>query len=121
MELLPNPSEWEFTVKNAKTEDSEIPSEVCIDYYYKTKKMPPKSHDECPSCGKTMYRKKFYPNTPDKGIMVGGHVEFYTFKWILPMCKECNDKKQALQPFKVKLGKLCPLPKKRPLHHKYNQ
>lgn len=114
MGLLPNPSEWMFNVKNAETKDSEIPDETCIDYYYSAKRISPKPTDTCPSCGKTMYRRKLYPNVPDNDIMVGGHVEHLNglFKWILPICKECNDKKQNLPPFKVKLSKLCPLPKK---------
>ena len=41
--------------------------------------------------------------------MVGGHVEstiIPAFKYILPICKECNDKKANLAPFKVKLDLL---------------
>lgn len=115
MSLLKNPSEWEFIVRNAKTEGDEISSETCIDYYFNTKKLLPKPYDTCPSCGKTMYRRKLYPNAPDKDIMVGGHVESHPlnlFEWILPIYKECNDSKQNLAPFKVKWSKLCPLPKK---------
>lgn len=115
MPLLKNPSEWEITVKNAETKGDEISSETCIDYYFATKNLLPKVSDICPSCGKTMYRKKFYSNIPDGDIMVGGHIvscPLPTFKWILPICKECNDKKLNLPPFKVKLGKLCPLPRK---------
>lgn len=113
MILSKNPSEWEFKVKNAETKGNEMPSEACIDYYFNTKKILPKTKDICPSCKKTMYRKKFYPNISDEDIMVGGHVASYVLpvlKWILPICKECNDRKLNLPPFKVKLGKLCPLP-----------
>ena len=54
-----------------------------------------------------MFRKKNSCN--DKDVMVGGHVEstiIPAFKYILPICKECNDKKANLAPFKVKLDLL---------------
>ncbi len=66
------------------------------------------SSAKCPSCGKRMYRKKHYGQKHP--IMVGGHVEILNIdffkgkKYIIPICEECNNKKNNLKPFKVPFG-----------------
>jgi len=95
-------------VKNSETGDNALPNALEIYYKKKYNTLIPSSAT-CHSCKKKMYRKKTSPNCNDNDIMVGGHVESTTipiFKYILPICKECNDKKLNLPPFKVKLGYL---------------
>ena len=95
-------------VRNSETGNNALPN--ALEYYYKEKyNIPVPSSSICPSCGKKMYRKKEYSNCEDGDIMVGGHVESIiipVLKYILPICKECNDKKDNLDSFKVKLGYL---------------
>lgn len=98
-------------VKNAtNTTDN---SKNWLEYYFKTKyKSEPFTSMKCPSCNKTMYYKKKSSNIDDNSVMVGGHVTWITgTEYILPICKECNDKKENLNSFKVEYGKLCQLPK----------
>ena len=101
-----NIDDFEMELKNSETGDDSIPN--ALEYYYKEKyKIPVPSSSICPSCKKKMFRKKNSCN--DKDVMVGGHVEstiIPAFKYILPICKECNDKKANLAPFKVKLDLL---------------
>lgn len=102
-----------ITVRNAITGNSTVPDDTCLDYYFKIKNYH-LSVMFCPSCHKLMFRKRVFPNTRDNNIMVGGHVElvfFPQFKYIIPICKECNDKKQNLRPFKVELDRLCRAPR----------
>ncbi len=92
-------------VRNSETGDNALPN--ALEYYFKNKYGTSVfSSSICPSCGKKMYRKKSFPYYLDKDIMVGGHVEFVAapaLKYIVPMCKECNDKKSNLPPFEVNL------------------
>jgi len=62
-----------------------------------------------------MYRKKDISQNPsfdDKDVMVGGHVTSFWGEAILPMCKECNDKKENLESFWARLGDLKRVPSK---------
>lgn len=69
---------------------------------------------KCPSCGCLMIRPNKFTNhkrlnSKSLPLMVGGHVEFSIlphFHFITPICNECNDKKENLKPFYVKLGDL---------------
>lgn len=84
-----------------------------LDYYFRIKyKSKPFSSMNCPSCGNKMYHKKENLSIDDNSIMVGAHVTWLTSVYILPICKECNDQKGNLPPFKVEFDRLCPLPKK---------
>lgn len=85
-----------------------------IDYYFnRMYHCPPFTSMKCPSCNKTMYLKRETEDVDNKDIMVGGHVTWMKgSKYILPICKECNDKKSNLPSFKVEFGRLCKLPKK---------
>jgi hypothetical protein len=107
-----NIDDFEMELKNSETGDDSIPN--AIEYYYKEKyKIPVPSSSICPSCKKKMFRKKGLHN--DKDVMVGGHVESTivpALKYLLPICKECNDKKTNLAPFKAKRGHLLSLGKK---------
>ena len=104
-------------VRNSKTDKDTIPSDACIDYYFKRVwHTPPFTSMDCPSCGKKMFLKRNNQDIEDDRTMVGGHVELvkYPFlKYILPMCKSCNSKKLTLRPFWIKNGSLCPLPRSR--------
>lgn len=76
------------------------------DYFQQKYKTPPFSSMSCPSCGKMMYHKQTL-KCDDKSIMVGAHVEWKGILYILPICKECNDKKENLLGFTVEADKLC--------------
>ena len=98
-------------VRNSETGEDILPN--ALEHYFNEKyNSSVFSSSICPSCGKKMYRKKECSNCNDNDIMVGGHVESTVippFKFLVPMCKECNDKKLNLPPFKVKLGYLLSL------------
>ena len=98
-------------VRNSETGANALPN--VLEYYFKNKYGTSVfSSSICPSCGKKMYRKKSFPYYLDKDIMVGGHVEFVAapaLKYIVPMCKECNDKKSNLPPFEVEFDYLLPI------------
>lgn len=84
-----------------------------LDYYFRKKfNSLPFTSMNCPSCGNKMYHKKENLTIDDNSIMVGAHVVGLTSVYILPICKECNDRKGNLPPFKVEFDRLCPLPKK---------
>jgi len=84
-----------------------------LDYYFRKKyNSEPFPSMNCPSCGNKMYHKKENLTIDDNSIMVGAHVVGLTSVYILPICKECNDRKGNLPPFKVEFDRLCPLPKK---------
>ena len=84
-----------------------------LDYYFHKKfNSLPFTSMNCPSCGNKMYHKKENHNIDDNSIMVGGHVTWMKELYILPICKECNDRKGNLPPFKVEFGRLCKLPQK---------
>lgn len=90
----------EITVRNATTEDYS-PVDNALELYYK--KFP--THNwpsyKCPSCGNMMYRKR--DNVDKHPIIVGGHLKNSLNNiFILPICEECNDKKENLEPFKVR-------------------
>lgn len=94
------------TVKNV-VDTTNNDSQNLIEWYFDNH---PWSSMECPCCGKIMYRKKFF--NQKHPIMVGAHVEildidlFKGQKYIIPLCEECNNKKDNLQPFKIKAGYL---------------
>jgi len=105
--ILPN---TEIQVVNAKTEDK--PVVTVEDYQRYFRRMD--SHLTCPSCGKKMYRAKDRPSIKAVGgnIMVCAHVQTLPpiiLNYVTLICKECNDKKTNLPPFKVKLGNLISL------------
>lgn len=103
-------------VRNSKTDKSTIPSDTCIDYYFKRVwHTPPFTSMDCPSCGEKMFLKRDNQDIEDDRTMVGAHVELVlcpSIKYILPLCKSCNSKKSALHPFWVNNDLLCPLPRK---------
>lgn len=83
-----------------------------IEYYFREKyKIAPPTSWKCLSCGKQIFLKKTSEDIKDNDVMVGGHVVFIATgsEFILPICKECNDRKENLPPFKVEFCKLCPL------------
>ncbi|WP_259464145.1 hypothetical protein [Bacteroides acidifaciens] len=104
-------------VRNSKTDKSTIPSDTCIDYYFKRVwHTPPFTSMNCPSCGEKMFLKRNNQDIEDDRTMVGAHVELvmYPFmKYILPLCKSCNDKKLALRPFWISKSSLYPLSRRR--------
>ena len=104
--LLEKLSDSLVTVKNA-TNTTENDSLDLIEWYFNNH---PWSSMPCPCCGKMMYRKKYHDQKHP--IMVGAHVEilnidlFKGYKYIIPLCEECNNKKGNLSPFKVRIGDL---------------
>ena len=96
-------SEKDVLVKNASGQEDN--PENAIEWYFNGYTW---SSANCPCCGKKMYRQKMYGEKHP--IMVGAHVEilnielFKDNKFIIPLCEECNNKKNNLQPFKVKFG-----------------
>lgn len=56
----------------------------------------------CSLCGKKIIRKlsQHNPNWSEKNIMVGGHLKdtLTGDLYLAPICKECNDKKENLEP-----------------------
>jgi len=109
MNIIEQLSESFVLVKNA-TGVEDNPENV-IEWYFNGY---PWSSMNCPCCGKTMFRKRIFGQKHP--IMVGAHVEvlgidlFKGYKYIIPLCEECNNKKEKLKPFKVKCGflKLAP-------------
>lgn len=103
MDLFNFITQSEVLVKNAVGEESA--PDNAIEWYFQGY---PWSSMHCPCCGKIMYRKKYY--NQKHPIMVGAHVEVLNIdllkgnKYIIPLCEECNNKKEELQPFKIKLG-----------------
>ena len=104
-------------VRNSKTDKDTIPSDTCIDYYFKRVwHTPPFTSMDCPSCGKKMFLKRNNQDIEDDRTMVVGHVELVThpfMKYILPLCKSCNSEKLTLRPFWINNKLLCPLPRRR--------
>lgn len=98
-------------VKNASNTTDE--DQNWLEYYFSEKyHLKPFTSMKCPSCNKTMYLKRVQEDVDNKDIMVGGHVTWLKEStYILPICKECNDKKENLSPFEVEYDKLCPLKK----------
>ena len=84
-----------------------------LNYYFnRVYKCPPFTSMKCPSCNKTMYLKRNMEDVNNSDIMVGAHVTWMeNSKYILPICKECNDQKGNLPPFEIEFGRLCALPK----------
>lgn len=67
-------------VRNSKTDKRTIPSDACINYYFKTKyHTPPFTSWTCPSCGKKMFLKRNNQDIEDDRTMVGGHVELVKY------------------------------------------
>lgn len=88
-------------VKNSTNTTSNPPRgyKSWLDWYFKGD-IP--SSMKCPSCGRmmTQYTSPY---------MVGGHVEsayLPIFKYITPICNECNCGREYLLPFHVKIGDL---------------
>ena len=85
-------------VRNSKTDKSTIPSDTCIDYYFKR-----------------VWHTPPFTSMEDDRTMVGAHVELANIphhRYILPLCKNCCSKKHALRSFEVYYDLLCPLPKR---------
>lgn len=103
-------------VRNSKTDKSTIPSDTCIDYYFKRVwHTPPFTSMDCPSCGEKMFLKRDNQDIEDDRTIVGAHVELANIphhRYILPLCKNCCSKKHALRSFEVYYDLLCPLPKR---------
>ena len=106
MDIIDQLSQMYVTVKNKN--GAEDDPENAIEWYFKDSSIWTSA--KCPCCGKTMYRKKYY--NQKHPIMVGAHVEildielFKGYSYIIPLCEECNNKKENLQSFKIQLGYL---------------
>ena len=92
-DIIDQLSQMYVTVKNKN--GAEDDPENAIEWYFKDS---------------SIYRKKYY--NQKHPIMVGAHVEildielFKGYSYIIPLCEECNNKKENLQPFKIQLGYL---------------
>lgn len=65
----------------------------------------------CPSCKRLMIRPNSRQNWRNHPYMIGGHVEStpISILYITSICNECNNQKDKLPPFNVKLGNLKPM------------
>lgn len=103
-ELIKEFLDKEIEVRNA-TEKEYDSADTALELYYKQFPTRDWSSYKCPSCGNMMYRKR--DNVDKHPIIVGGHLKNSLNNiFILPICEKCNDKKENLEPFKVRRGDL---------------
>lgn len=103
-------------VKNAK-QDEYTDISNALELYYEHFPTHRRTSAICPSCGEKMFRQKTFNDLLIKKhpIIVGGHLKLHSScfsekqVYLLPICENCNNKKDNLKPFEVNISDLLPI------------